>query len=383
MRLLGLPPVTLLDRTPVRGQWRTFSLEGLRDDLRRERRARSRRDILCPLQQVELRFDTDGHAWMRPGRAAHRRRREYPASSAAVAQLLSRIALPSLGANLADLVEAGRPDLASAQANALLQARAGDRVVRLRARRRPRWPEAMVIEAVVSDRYTPYDDARLVSDLLSALKRTDEMPEVISAWRSTDGLRIRMTVDGAPVQVGQPLRMLEARNSEVGRGSVMVIPGLFTLICTNGMHRWSREEVFRWTHLHASPKRIAEALREAVPPAWEQARALRQSWDRAAKVTLPVTTDEPAVAWLGELVRRLRMGHLLSNALITDVIAHLDDPTTSRPTQGRWSLATLSDALTLRAQGEELVERFELERAAGRLLEGALELHEQGRLPQA
>jgi len=383
MKTLGLPPATLMNETASRGAWNPIPLEELRDELRRGRQRTRRRDVLCPLKEVGIRFDRDGGAWLRPGRGEKRRRWEYPASAAAVGQLLDRIGLPSLGANLADLVEAGRSDLATAHANALLALRAGDRVVRLRCRRRPREDRRLVVEAVVSDRYAPYDDARLVGDLLSALRRTKKMPEVISAYRSTEGLRLRLTADGRPVKVGEPIRMLEARNSEVGRGSAMVIPGLYTLVCTNGMHRWSREEVFRWTHLRADPKRIAEELREAVGPAWEQAAELRSAWVRGLAVVLPVEQDEKAADWLTELVRRLRLGHLLGRAMIEDVVAHLDDPTTSRPQQGRWSLATVTDAVTLRAQREELAGRFELERAAGRLLEGALGLEGQGLLPEA
>jgi len=383
MKTLGLPPATLLQETASRGSWSPIPLEDLRDRLRRDRRATLRREILCPLDEVGIRFGPDGVAWLRPGRGEKRRRREYPASSAAVSQLLDRIGLPSLGANLADLVEAGRPDLATAHANALLALRAGNRTVRLRGRRRPGAGRQVVIEAVVSDRYAPYDDARLVSDLLSALRRVEKMPEVISAYRSTDGLRLRLTADDRPVKVGEPIRMLEARNSEVGRGSAMVIPGIFTLLCTNGMHRWSRDEVFRWTHLRADPKQIAAELKEAVGPAWEQASELRSAWCKGLAVVLPVDQDEQAEAWLAELVRRLRMSHLLGRAMIQDVVACLDDPTTVRPHQGRWSLATLTDAITLRAQREELGERFELERTAGRLLEGALELHGRGSLPEA
>jgi hypothetical protein len=382
MKTLGLPPVTLMSETASRGTWNPVPLEALRDGLRRDQRETRRRDVMCPLAQVGIRFDRDGDAWIRPGRGEQRRRREYPASAAAVGQLLDRIGLPSLGANLADLVEAGRSDLATAHANALLALRAGDRLVRLRCRRRP-GERRLVVEAVVSDRYAPYDDAQLVSDLLSALRGPKKMPEVISAYRSTEGLRLRLTADGRPVKVGEPIRMLEARNSEVGRGSAMVIPGLFTLVCTNGMHHWSKEEVFRWTHLRADPKRIAEELRDAVGPAWEQAAELRSAWRRGLAVVLPVEQDEQAEPWLTELVRRLRMGHLLGKQLVEDVVAHLDHPTTARPERGRWSLATLTDAITLRAQQEALVERFELERAAGRLLEGALELHRAGSLPEA
>jgi hypothetical protein len=382
MKTLGLPPATLMNETASRGAWNPIPLEALRDGLRRDRRETRRRDVMCPLAQVGIRFDRDGGAWVRPGRGEQRRRREYPASAAAVGQLLDRIGLPSLGANLADLIEAGRSDLATAHANALLALRAGDRLVRLRCRRRL-GERRLVIEAVVSDRYAPYDDARLVGDLLSALRGTKKMPEVISAYRSTDGLRLRLTADGRPVKVGEPIRMLEARNSEVGRGSAMVIPGLFTLVCTNGMHHWSKEEVFRWTHLRKDAGRIAHELTEAVGPAWDQAAELRELWSRGCEVLLPVERDEQVEAWLTELVRRLRLGHLLGKALIEDVVAHLDDPTTSRPEQGRWSLATLTDAITLRAQREALAERFELERVAGRLLEGALELHGRGALPEA
>jgi hypothetical protein len=382
MKPLGLPPVTLLEETASRGEWSPVPLESLRDRLRRDRRETLRREIHCPLAEVAIRFDADGAAWIRPGRGAKRSRREYPASSAAVTQLLDRIGLASLGANLADLVEAGCADLATAHANTLLARRAGGRIVRLRCRRRPNSARP-VVEAVVSDRYAPYDDARLVGDLLSALRRTKKMPEVISAYRSTEGLRLRLTADGRPVKVGEPIRMLEARNSEVGKGSAMVIPGLYTLVCTNGMHHWSREEVFRWTHLRKRARRIALEMKEAVGPAWEQAQALRDLWSRGRDVPLPVERDEQAEPWLTELVRRLRMGHLLSKQLVEDVVAHLDHPTTSRPEHDRWSLATLTDALTLRAQREDLVERFELERAAGRLLVGALELHRQGGLPKA
>ena len=383
MKPLGLPPVTLMHETATRGDWNPVPLEALRDRLRRDRRETLRREIHCPLKEVAIRFDGDGSAWIRPGRGEKRRRREYPASAAAVSQLLDRIGLASLGANLADLVEAGRPDLATAQANALLALRAGSRVVRLRALRSPNRGRRVVVEAVVSDRYTPYDDARLVGDLLSALRRTKKLPEVISAYRSTEGLRLRLTADGRPVKVGEPVRMLEARNSEVGRGAAMVSPGIFTLVCTNGMHHWADKEVFRWTHLRKDARRIAHELKEAVGPAWDQAAELRELWSRGGDVTLPVEQDEQAEAWLTELVRRLRMGHVLGKQLVEDVVAHLDHPTTSRPKQGRWSLATLTDAITLRAQQEALVERFELERAAGRLLEGALDLYGRGSLPEA
>ncbi len=383
MPRLGLPPALLLDETARRGKWNPLSLEELRDGLRQERRDRPRRDFVFPLRDVGVRFDDDGGVWLRPGRGPHRRRWECPASSSATEQLLARIGLPSLYANLEDLVAAGRADLATAQANALLQMRAGDRVVRLRARRREVGDHRPTIEAVVGDRYAPYDDLQLVTDLLASLRRSKKLPGVISAFRSTAGLRLRLTTDGQPAEVGRPIRMLEARNSEVGRGSAMVCPGIFTLVCTNGMHHWSREEVFRWSHLRADPARIAAEIGDAVGRAWEQADTVYERWRRAADVVLPVEEPEAAERWLRELARRLRLGHALSRRAVSDVVGTLDDPTTTRPASGRWSLATVADAMTLRAQDEGFAQRFEFERAAGRLLEGALELERRGALPEA
>lgn len=384
METPGLPPVSLLDRSATRGVWNAFSLEEVRDALRRTDTARPYRDFLCPLADIELSFSPKGEVMLRPGRAALRRRREHPASACAVEQLLGRVGLPSLGPNLGDLVAAGLSDLATAQANALIRARAGGRVVRLRARRRPGAGPRPVIEAVVGEGYATYDDASMVESLLHALPGSDAGPLVISASRTTEGFRLRLTRGGKPPKLCEPIPMLEARNSEVGRGATALTSGLFTLVCTNGMHRWEDgARRGRWVHLFGQPERIDVELAPALAARWDAAECLRASWQEARAVELPVQDAQQALGWIARLARRTGTTHRLRSATVLDVVGLLDDETTSRTKDGRWSLSTLADAITLRAQKARALEQFELERAAGRLLEGALLLARAGTLAQA
>jgi hypothetical protein len=230
----------------------------------------------------------------------------------------------------------------------------------------PGQPKRIVV-AVLSEQYRIYDDAEFVTDLLEQVPSKMQL-EVISAWRGAEGLRVRASLgevkDGPEVAV--PIPMVEFRNSEVGLSSAMLRGGLYTLVCTNGMHSWDEWAAERWPH-RGDMSRVSDEIAAAIRTVHAKATDTLGVYNAAAKQVLG-SGPQAVRSWLEDRQRHYR----LSGRFIDRTLFALEDDTTSRSATGDFTLASVVDAITLQAQDASFSGRFELERLAGRILEGEL-----------
>ncbi|MEE2828839.1 MAG: hypothetical protein VX498_06605 [Myxococcota bacterium] len=386
---LGLPPRTLTILGSRPGQWKPLHLEAVRDRLVDERKREQPEDRSIELGDCRFQFDNAGGAYVR-FRGRSRFGTPRPMSSNAMFQLFRVLSRPKHMGLLEQLVEEGTDqDLRMAEGiirrlverghskhrvrfrtalRHLDPADLGHRLQRLPSPRRSKAPQAhalrtvRIVTAVVSEKYRNYDDARFVSDLLETVSKPEEA-RVISVHRSSEGFSMRLSMaKGRPAE-REPYPMLELRNSEVGYGSTVVAAGLFTLICTNGMHSWKSTGIHRWPH-RVEADEVGKELAEVLERIGVATKSNLDDYAFARKIRIGDSSAE-ALQWAEPRLR----SHNLSKAFIRRVGGALDDETTSRHKDGGFALSSLVDAITLSAQGAGYTRRFDLERLAGRLIE--------------
>jgi hypothetical protein len=363
---LGVPSQDLLHVGTQRDIWSPLKLEALRDTLRRQARDERAKDRMVSLADTRFEFDDCGAAFVRfRGRSRFGRRRLMTAH--AVKQVASLVGTQASLAMLQDLVHGGEQadlKLASRVLQRLALRSDSDRKLRFRTAIRHCQPggRQRIVTAVLSDRYRPYDDAEFVAELVERIPKSDKLP-VLSAWRTSEAFSLRMSLSPDEPEMCQPFPMVEFRNSEVGAGSTTLSSGLFTLICTNGMHNWDDHSVYRWPH-RGDPTRVREGVVTALAQAQEQATVAQNDYLQAGKIVMGDSAED-IDQWLSAQSRRLR----LSGRFIRGVLEALEHPTTSRAEGGAFSLASVVDAVTLYAQQAPFDERHDMERLAGRFLE--------------
>jgi hypothetical protein len=126
------------------------------------------------------------------------------------------------------------------------------------------------VRAVVSARYAPIDDTRIMETLDAALKRLglrDEVRVRSVATGPTTLLRLTFPGRAKAVKVGDVIEYgLDIGNGELGNRAVQIDPSTFRLLCLNGMRGFARGTSRRLRHI-GSPERLAEAFNDAIPVA--------------------------------------------------------------------------------------------------------------------
>ena len=370
---LGVPAHDLLLRGAHRGSWDLSSIEALRDELRVQKRSERAEERVVPLSDCRFEFQGSGGATVR-FRGRSRFGRPVPMTTHALGQLVRRLGRGSLSV-VERLVEAGgRSDLrlAGRLVHGLIGTRHGDRRVRFRmVRRSPAlWGgEAgrarRVVVAAVGTSYRPYDDVDFMSDVLDVVPE-DLNLRVKTAWRSSEGLSVRVAVLGEEPAPHDPVPMVEFRNSEVGLGSASVTGMIFKLVCTNGAYGWGEGAAARWPH-RGDTARVREELVPAIRRLLANATASRNRYIEAR--AQGVGRDRHEVReWLE--ARRAR--YRLTEAMTGRILDALDDPTTSRTAAGEYGLASVVDAITLQAQNTSFSGVYDDGRLASRLLDEEL-----------
>ena len=220
--------------------------------------------------------------------------------------------------------------------------------------------ELPVIRAVLGENYCTYDNVDFVKELKSN-PLTKNLP-VISHDESDTMMRIRFALDPLPedgMEVGVPIRMLEAWNSEVGQGSTRLITGLFTPHCLNGLHSTSREHT--WRHIHAGTKeRFDEFVASAIDEVFVVSSGMLEQYNAAVAITC-----DDLYKWSKDKL----LAMYITGKSCARVEKALEDPRTRQDS----SLAQLVDACTLAAQSErDLYQQSRLENAAYQLLKKGL-----------
>ena len=383
---LGIPGHDLLSEGTRPGSWDPLTLESLRDLLRAQAQSERADDRVTLLGDCGFSFDEDGCAFVKfrsAGRSPGPRRfgRARPMTQHAFSQLLRTISRGRSGDLLEDLVRRGGQSnlrLATRIMSSLVGERHAERRLRFRTVYRDPglwledFPAAVpgrarqIVTAVLGHQYRSYDDVDFVSDLVEQVP-TGMKLEVINAWRSSDGLRVRTRLGDEEPEVAVPFPMVEFRNSEVGSGAAMLRGGLFTLHCTNGMHSWDDWAVERWPH-RGDMSRVSDEIATAIQKVHVGALTTLSRYERG-RLQVVASSPEGLRAWLEDRQRHYR----LTGKLIDRTLLAIEDPTTSRTESGDFTLASVVDAVTLQAQDASFGARLDLERLAGRILEGEVQ----------
>ncbi len=369
---LGLKSQILMRSGATRGQWNELSLEEVRDEVRGQARVERTEDRTVRLSDCRLEFESDGRAYIRY-RGRSRFGRPQPITTDALLQIARMVTRPSSFTLFEDLVLGGEPGdlkLATRVFQRMVSRKLPERKVlcRTAVRTIDGVKSKRVTLAVLSRQYRVFDDADFLDSLLSSVPQASGR-KVISAVRTSSGLSLRMSRAGtnlAELPVATPVPMVELRNSEIGQGSTAVASGLFTLLCTNGMHQWKSDSVYRWPHRSGAGD-VREELPEALEHADLSALAAQDDYRTGTEITVGTSSQEVS-DWLQHQNRRVR----LSQRLIAGIVAALEDSTISRAEGGELTVASVVDAMTLHAQSEPFAQRYELERLAGRVLHGAI-----------
>ena len=145
-------------------------------------------------------------------------------------------------------------------------------------------------------------------------------------------------------------------NSEVGMGSISVEPFVFRKPCTNDLVV-SREKSFRHAHIHLNEYEMTRRMAEAVGDGFQVASSLLDAFLK--------TREEPIVDPL-ETIRKIAEARQFSQKLTDEVVSsYLVEPEANR--------FGVINAFTNTAQKLGPLQRIEMERFAGTLLEPPLQ----------
>jgi hypothetical protein len=210
------------------------------------------------------------------------------------------------------------------------------------------------IRAFLSDEYVAYNNAEIaetVEHLLNnraltiksfVLEETHMFLKIISEeiWDVESGLK-------AGIMIG---------NSEVGMGSVSVEPFVFRKPCTNDLIV-AREKSFRHAHIHLTSHELTRRMAEAISEGFSVASAVLDAFLR--------TRDEPVIDPL-ETIRKIAEARKFSQRFTDEALSgYLAEPESTR--------FGIINAFTRAAQWLSSLQRIEMERFAGTLLEVPLQ----------
>ena len=210
------------------------------------------------------------------------------------------------------------------------------------------------IRSQVSTSFAAYDNLDFVQSLLDNSPELAAMP-VIDLNVSDTGMRLRFCTE--PVErfdLGKSMPIIEALNSEVGRGSTVLRAGKWELKCTNGMQSWDQESVFKWRH-YGSTDRIRHGVASAIEQVKTAASGVVEAYNQALNVAI-----DDAFAYLGRELKREKLTKEQINAA--------QNALTHEWTTPGGSLGSAVDAVTLIAQNYDLFTQSEIERAAARMM---------------
>lgn len=210
-----------------------------------------------------------------------------------------------------------------------------------------------------SQGYGTYDNLRFVKDLLDNASDLRDLP--VTQFNMTDGaLRLRfLGVPRDQVTLREPVPMIEAWNSEVGRRRVGLTGGMWKLVCTNGMGSWDKSAEWHWRHF-GDGDRIGRGVVSAMKEIKTAASGVIKAYEQALDVSI-----DDAFAYLAASL--LPLGAPVG--FVTETQRLLTDSTV---TEGG-GLASVVDAITLAAQGtEDLFAQAEYEAFAARIMRGGL-----------
>jgi hypothetical protein len=210
------------------------------------------------------------------------------------------------------------------------------------------------IRAFLSSVYVAYNNSEIADTVQSllgngaltmksfVLEETHMFLKIISEeiWDVESGLK-------AGIMIG---------NSEVGMGSVSVEPFIFRKPCTNDLIV-SQEKSFRHAHIHLTAYELTRRMAEAVTEGFQVSSSLLDTF---------LKTREEPIADPVEIIRKIAEARKFSQKLTDEVVSsYLVEPEANR--------FGMINAFTNAAQRLAPLQRIEMERFAGTLLEAPLQ----------
>ncbi len=221
--------------------------------------------------------------------------------------------------------------------------------------------KADTARGILSERYAKLNNADILECLSPVLQET---PFQVGWFAVTDeSLHLRLfdprlsreVLPGDRVVAG-----LHIGNSEVGKRAITVDALVYRLVCKNGLVRLVKgKSLLHHRHLGFGKADLGAGLSSAIREALVQSSGFMERLDQATREFVPDV--EKALAALAEEIN-------LSEKVVEQVTAALGQERHSQ----RDTLYGLVNALTFTAQSLAPDERYTLETAAGRLLEGGL-----------
>lgn len=405
----ALPPRVLADWRTPRGVLSTRTLEDVRDEIRTRRRLQDPRDLERSHRALHVRFGngTDRRATAQFLTADGLDDTVYHFTRDGLGQLISD-ALPggwnmdtidalvraSAGHRIDEFTDYHDDDgrlvtaeqqLAKARERGSILATAsyaemtmGNNQVRMfrtiRGRDTATGDVLNLIRAVRSTSYGTVDNLELVEAVLRN-RAMRNLPVV--EYRETDRhLRLRFLDDPqARIEPGHKVGIFELWNSETGHKRYGLDSGIFELICTNGMHRYTRDLAFAWYHRSGATDQFEQQIDGAVEEIRFQNSEMAETYDRA----LTIAVDD-ITAWVEET-----LGGRLTQEQVARVNASILEPPVNEAgtpmVNPNRLLTSVVDAVTLQAQAEidswrqhqmEMEADYALRRGLDRAVDGRL-----------
>ena len=244
--------------------------------------------------------------------------------------------------------DGGRPRCRRSKA----QAPTGDQPERWRLRAKDE-----TLRAVVSDRYSPLDNAVLWEQMRGLVPpgyRVDwfGLSDESLHLRLVDPERCREVLPGDDLSIG-----IHIANSEVGGRALSVEALVYRLVCKNGLiRRVGGKSLLRQRHIHISKLRLEAALAEATYRALEEAEGFLHLL-KAATLT-PLADVSATIEQLGSRwMLSQSTQEAVKSALLREVLSQQE------------TLYGLINAFTYTAQAMPDEARYDLEVLAGHLAE--------------
>jgi hypothetical protein len=210
------------------------------------------------------------------------------------------------------------------------------------------------IRAFLSADYIAYDNSR-IAETAEALLRNGALLVKSFVLEETHMFLKIVSEDIRDVESGLKAGIMIG-NSEVGMGSVSVEPFVFRKPCTNDLIV-SREKSFRHAHIHLTPYELTRRMAEAVSEGFSVASSVLDAFLK--------TRDEPIADPL-ETIRKIAETRQLSQKLTDELLSsYLVEPDSTR--------FGVINAFTSAAQKLGPLQRIEMERFAGTLIEAPLQ----------
>lgn len=231
----------------------------------------------------------------------------------------------------------------------------------------------LAIRAIVSPTYGLYSNREFVQDLSYNTTEFGSIP-VLEFTLTDQAMRINfvpidsytsvMSTFAPELLEVDPLPIISAWNSEVGRGKIGLRAGLYNAVTNGGIGHWDDSTEFSWIHRGGSG---GMTLRTSIGKAFARLLAAATEVIKAYRDTKHIMVTNPE-GWIREQMSQFDS---LPDNITSSIIAAL---ASERVTPGN-KLATILDAMTLIGGKEkDIFRKADIEAAAARVMRRGIEL---------